>query len=359
VEHQTAITNIRKRQVQQKKDQNKAHRITDDPVPIGTQVFVSTTGINDKLYPKYRGPFKVVSRTENGNYIIENLLHERVQGTFPLQRLKIVKGKKKDENEYYRIEKIIDDRKVNGKTEVLIKWKGYSAKHNTWELLENLTDKDMYTKYLKSKEKKKTKEKQNTNETTKRKASKSATRSTVKKTKLSVSNLIMSLICILLFLPLMFAQSIHTINTPSYFCEHPGDSPWNLPILLTEKGCSDWKIEAHTNKSILDNSKNKKLAFGILSKQAFEIRGIAYECRKKKIKLQSSENFFGARFTERAEEIVIMTEEECRQLVITKRCGENEMNCVKDEDRTNCEFTPTLNEKFEWLSTHYEEGVQQ
>jgi hypothetical protein len=54
-----------------------------------------------------------------------------------------------------------------------------------------------------------------------------------------------------------------------------------------------------------------------------------------------------------------ITEDECRQLVITKRCGENKMNCVKDDKETTyCEFTPTLNQQFEWLSTHYEEGVQ-
>ena len=68
--------------------------------------------MNDKLYPKYRGPFKIVERTDRCNYIIENRLRERMAGSFPLQRLKVVRGDV-DSDDYYRIDKILDDRRVN------------------------------------------------------------------------------------------------------------------------------------------------------------------------------------------------------------------------------------------------------
>ena len=51
----------------------------------------------------------------------------------------------------------MDDRKVNGKIEVLIKWKGEGADKNTWEPLSNLSDPDMYRKYLDKKKKQKSK----------------------------------------------------------------------------------------------------------------------------------------------------------------------------------------------------------
>ena len=49
-------------------------------------------GINDKLHPKYRGPFTVVEHTKNGNYIVEDALKRRLTDSFPLQRLKIDNG---------------------------------------------------------------------------------------------------------------------------------------------------------------------------------------------------------------------------------------------------------------------------
>ena len=50
----------------------------------------------------------------------------------------LVLGKDQD-NAEYRIEKILRRRKVKGKEEVLIKWKGYSEDFNSWEPVENLS----------------------------------------------------------------------------------------------------------------------------------------------------------------------------------------------------------------------------
>ena len=39
---------------------------------------------------------------------------------------------------YYEVENILDKRQSRGKTEYLIKWKGYSTSESTWEPLTNL-----------------------------------------------------------------------------------------------------------------------------------------------------------------------------------------------------------------------------
>ena len=39
---------------------------------------------------------------------------------------------------FYTVEEILNRRKVKGKYEYLIKWKGYEDKNNTWESLDNL-----------------------------------------------------------------------------------------------------------------------------------------------------------------------------------------------------------------------------
>jgi hypothetical protein len=174
--------------------------------------------MNDKLYPKYRGPFKIVERTDRGNYIIENLLRERMAGSFPLQRLKVVRGDV-DSDDYYRIDKILDDRRVNNKIEVLIKWRGLKSDQSTWEPLDNLSDPDMYRKYLKKKEK----------QPAKRKASNEPVeKPPAKRGRKSTSSLAFSVLALLfLLLPGVVGQGV-------LLCEQPVE-PWDLPLLRTER----------------------------------------------------------------------------------------------------------------------------
>jgi hypothetical protein len=45
-----------------------------------------------------------------------------------------------DEGEQeYEVEKILDSKKVSGRAQYLVKWKGYDTLENTWEPIENLT----------------------------------------------------------------------------------------------------------------------------------------------------------------------------------------------------------------------------
>ena len=69
------------------KHQNNSHRIQKERLPIGASVYVLVKGIHNKLEPKYRGPFKIIEYAGEGNYILENILKERMADTYPLQRL--------------------------------------------------------------------------------------------------------------------------------------------------------------------------------------------------------------------------------------------------------------------------------
>ena len=44
------------------------------------------------------------------------------------------------DEDYYVVEDILDTRERHGRTEYLVKWRGYSKKHNSWEPLENLNE---------------------------------------------------------------------------------------------------------------------------------------------------------------------------------------------------------------------------
>ncbi|XP_046847221.1 chromobox protein homolog 1-like [Xenia sp. Carnegie-2017] len=62
------------------------------------------------------------------------------------------KLKQEEEEEDYVVEKIVDERVVDGKHEYFLKWKGYSSLDNTWEPAENLDCPDLLEEFKKSRD---------------------------------------------------------------------------------------------------------------------------------------------------------------------------------------------------------------
>ena len=69
-------------------------------------------------------------------YRLKDLNGEEIKGLFYEPELVRVTGK--DSKTNYTVEKILGERTRKGKKQVLIKWKGYSNKFNSWEPVENL-----------------------------------------------------------------------------------------------------------------------------------------------------------------------------------------------------------------------------
>jgi len=70
-------------------------------------------------------------------YKIKSMNNELIQGTFYEQELQFISLP--DENTFI-IESVLKERKIKGRKQYLVKWRGYSDKFNSWVNSEDIID---------------------------------------------------------------------------------------------------------------------------------------------------------------------------------------------------------------------------
>lgn len=98
---------------------------------VGDKVRISRTKtIFEKGYlPNWSEELYVVDEVQKTfpvTYKLKDTLGELIEGSFYQQELQ------KSQQEIYRVEKVIRKKKMNGAEQALVKWSGYSEKHNQW-----------------------------------------------------------------------------------------------------------------------------------------------------------------------------------------------------------------------------------
>jgi len=140
-----------KRQADRSRKEAEEYRV-GDKVLISTKDFLMELmkRATKKLTEKFIGPYVVRKIVSENAVELELPASLRIHPVVNVRRIvkyrEQVEGQKKippppvevaGEKEY-EVEEILDRRERRGKTKYLVKWKGYTAKENTWEGLENL-----------------------------------------------------------------------------------------------------------------------------------------------------------------------------------------------------------------------------
>jgi hypothetical protein len=132
------------------------HGSSHRPYHKGQKVWLEGTNLRTthpttKLHPKQYGPFKVTKVIGSTTYHLELLVHWKIYKAFHANLLlpyhetkehgcnflepppELIEGQPE-----WEVENILDSRRHRRKLWYLIKWKGYSDAHNSWEPEENV-----------------------------------------------------------------------------------------------------------------------------------------------------------------------------------------------------------------------------
>ena len=121
-----------------------------DRVLLSTKDLVFKKRPSKKLMERYVGPY-VIEEVVSSNAVKLRLpslmrIHPVVNVSWIVRYRKQVKGQKKEEGklvevegvEEWKVEKILNKKKMRGVEKYLIRWKGFTAEGDTWEKKENL-----------------------------------------------------------------------------------------------------------------------------------------------------------------------------------------------------------------------------
>ena len=142
---------INDKQKHQSKVQDNSKNVLQQPLSVGTTVYIKTEGLLSKLDPRFHGPFTIVKQTPNGNYKLKNAANTILDKSYPLEKLKLF-TENEDTSTIYAVEKILEDRVFRRKQQYLVKWKDYPDSENSWENEENFVSMIPIRKYWENKD---------------------------------------------------------------------------------------------------------------------------------------------------------------------------------------------------------------
>jgi hypothetical protein len=127
-----------------------AKKVIKEPFPEGAMVMIRENKRQGALQAKYSGPYKILRRTKGGSYELLNPLGKHHPTKVSPDLIKRIDGVDNiDPTGSFEVATILDHRGTPKNREYLVRWKGYSNQHDSWEPVDNFNEKRCIVEYWK------------------------------------------------------------------------------------------------------------------------------------------------------------------------------------------------------------------
>ena len=128
----------------------KNHRMVPNDLPPGTMVMALVQDRNQKLDPRYEGPYMVIRKNRRGAYVLRDAMGTILPRRFPVNHLRLISHKGILSEESFVVERVLDHQNMGNQCEYLVKWEGFPDSENTWEPESNFDMRKCISDYLQS-----------------------------------------------------------------------------------------------------------------------------------------------------------------------------------------------------------------
>jgi hypothetical protein len=145
----SAKENLKKAKHRQLAVQNKRNTVEFDRLEIGQTIFIKNEGLISKLTSRYVGPFTIDGHASGGNYYLKNALGERMDKSYPRNKLKVTESLQEENESNEEIDYVFDSKIENDKQFFLVKWK--DSEDTNWVPLEAFNNLECVNAFQKKK----------------------------------------------------------------------------------------------------------------------------------------------------------------------------------------------------------------
>ena len=294
---------IKTNQSKQKETQNSRQNSVD--LPLRTKVFIRNEQIQNKLEPKYDGPYFINGFTRNKNYWLVDSNGRRFKESLPLSRLKIIPTDEnaldqqtKQQNEQVNQQQTpLETQQQEQKQAKPAKKRGRKKKSDTIKPIQSEPTEPVQPK----------------------------TRTTRNSNKI--------FFILLTMFWLFYGVAGVKINGEFHYCQE-----FNQQMSL------DLNNACKPHKLVINNT--NQFVGRIVTKDSNIIDGVGHRCRKVLQIVDTEESFWGFRSALVTEKTIKLTPGECDIMIKTNKCEGHVMDCMDER----CTYKAELNYQYSWWS---------